>query len=65
MFCRGVEEFRVETDNEDGVNSYVQMEDPLAEQIAFIQVPCPGRSVLHVTCTDAGEIFLLFVMILF
>lgn len=50
----------METDREESVNSYVQMEDPLAEQIAFVQVPCPGRAVLHVNCADAGELLVKF-----
>ncbi|KAG8296553.1 hypothetical protein J6590_054369 [Homalodisca vitripennis] len=48
-----VEEFRVETDKEEDVSNYVQMEDPTADQISFVQVPCPEKSVLHVTCKDA------------
>lgn len=52
---RNVEEFRVETDREEGVRNYVQMEDPISEQISFVQVPCPGKNVLHLTCKDAGK----------
>ncbi|XP_054268475.1 atrial natriuretic peptide-converting enzyme isoform X2 [Macrosteles quadrilineatus] len=53
LLFQSVEEFHLETDTEAGVRNYVQMENPLAEQITFVQVPCPGRSVLHLTCKDA------------
>lgn len=45
----------METDREEGVRNYVQMEDPISEQISFVQVPCPGKNVLHLTCKDAGK----------
>ncbi|XP_046680550.1 atrial natriuretic peptide-converting enzyme isoform X1 [Homalodisca vitripennis] len=53
LLFQSVEEFRVETDKEEDVSNYVQMEDPTADQISFVQVPCPEKSVLHVTCKDA------------
>ena len=56
-FCfndRKVKELRVETDSETGVKNYVQMDDPTADQINFIQGPCPGKSVLYISCMDLG-----------
>lgn len=47
-----VKELRVETDSETGVKNYVQMDDPTADQINFIQGPCPGKSVLYISCMD-------------
>lgn len=46
---------KIEVDTETKVKNYVQMDDPAATQITFVQGPCPDRTVLHVKCTDIGE----------
>lgn len=55
VHARSAADYRIELDQEEGVKNYVEIEDPEASQIRFIPHPCPGKSVLHISCKDASK----------